>query len=73
MYHIYYFLGAFEAVFHFCLGWLNGRDCIETQKEDNDTFCITVTIAEYKNSSLQLDSVKDMIIPFLLGTVIKGW
>lgn len=66
-------MGIFGAVIHFGLCWLNDRDCFETQKEGNDTICITVTIVENDKNSLQLDTVRGVIIPFLLGTIIKGW
>nr|XP_023891824.1 DNA-directed RNA polymerase IV subunit 1 isoform X2 [Quercus suber] len=52
---------------------ITSKDCFETQKEGNDTICITVTIAENEKNSLQLDTVRGVIIPFLLGTIIKGF
>lgn len=57
----------------FC-GWLI-RDCplADSLTEDGDTVCLTVTIAENtKNSFLQLDFIQDLLIHFLLGTVIRG-
>ncbi|CAK9173084.1 unnamed protein product [Ilex paraguariensis] len=44
------------------------------QKGNDDTICITVAIAESsKNSSRQLDVLRDIVIPYLLGTVVKGF
>ncbi|KAM2301476.1 hypothetical protein ACFX1S_032376 [Malus domestica] len=54
---------------------ITSKDCSEahTCKGDNDTFCITVTMAEnHKSSSEQLDKARDLVIPFLLETVVKG-
>jgi len=50
-------------------------------KEGEDTFidkehsddCITVAIVENSENPIQLDSVRDLMIPFFLGTTIKGW
>nr|KYP67245.1 DNA-directed RNA polymerase II subunit RPB1 [Cajanus cajan] len=40
-------------------------------KEGDD--CITVTIVENSKNPIQLDSVRDSVLPFLLGTAIKGF
>ncbi|XP_021290967.1 DNA-directed RNA polymerase IV subunit 1 isoform X2 [Herrania umbratica] len=46
---------------------------IDTPNED-DTFCITVMIVEYsKSSHMELDVIRDMVIPYLLEAVIKGF
>lgn len=51
----------------------NGRDCfVDMEKEDSDCFCITVSIVNSKKSCIQLDTVRDLVIPFLLGAVVKG-
>lgn len=49
---------------------ITSKDC----SEGNDaTICITISIVRSsKNSSIQLDTLKETVIPFLLGTVIKG-
>ncbi|KAA8522336.1 hypothetical protein F0562_013303 [Nyssa sinensis] len=55
---------------------ITSKDCIVTdmQKENNATFCITVTTVESsRKSSVQLDNLRDVVIPSLLGTVIKGF
>lgn len=45
----------------------------DTHKEDEDTYCIVVSILENsKKTSIELDTVQNFMIPFLLGTVIKG-
>ncbi|XP_038905038.1 DNA-directed RNA polymerase IV subunit 1 isoform X1 [Benincasa hispida] len=52
------------------------QDCplADSVREDGDTVCLTVTIAENtKNSFLQLDFIQDLLIHFLLGTVIRGF
>uniref|UniRef100_A0A2P2QM21 Uncharacterized protein MANES_02G028200 n=1 Tax=Rhizophora mucronata TaxID=61149 RepID=A0A2P2QM21_RHIMU len=52
------------------------RDCsvADSQKEKEETFCLTVHIVEnFKNSSITLETIQDMIIPFLLQTVIRGF
>ena len=38
-----------------------------------ETSCITVTILENSKNSVQLDAVRDLLIPFLLRTAVKGW
>ncbi|KAG6685152.1 hypothetical protein I3842_12G097800 [Carya illinoinensis] len=54
---------------------IRSKDCsVNDTREDDDIFCINVTIAEVsRNSALPLDTVRDLVIPFLLGTVIKGY
>lgn len=42
-------------------------------KEIDGEDCITVTIVENYMNSVQLDVVRNMMIPFLLRTAIKGW
>ncbi|KAG4987526.1 hypothetical protein JHK85_030509 [Glycine max] len=48
-----------------------GEDTSTDKKEGDD--CITVTIVENSKNPIQLDSVRDLVIPFLLGTAIKGF
>ncbi|XP_057993467.1 DNA-directed RNA polymerase IV subunit 1 isoform X2 [Hevea brasiliensis] len=51
------------------------KDCsvADNQREKEDMLCITVTIIEKsRNSSVQLDTIQDLMIPFLLETVLKG-
>ncbi|KAL3499420.1 hypothetical protein ACH5RR_038513 [Cinchona calisaya] len=44
------------------------------QNEKDAKICITVSILERsRNSSLPVDVLRNMVIPFLLGTVIKGF
>ncbi|XVE64910.1 hypothetical protein DITRI_Ditri07aG0140000 [Diplodiscus trichospermus] len=46
---------------------------IDTPSED-DVFCITVTIVECsKSSRLELDVIRDLLIPSLLQAVVKGF
>ncbi|KAK8584261.1 hypothetical protein V6N12_068507 [Hibiscus sabdariffa] len=46
---------------------------IDMQNED-DTFCITVTIVECsKSSPIELNVIRDMVIPSLLEAVVKGF
>ncbi|KAG7028326.1 DNA-directed RNA polymerase IV subunit 1 [Cucurbita argyrosperma subsp. argyrosperma] len=55
---------------------ISTQDCslADSSREDGDTVCLTVTIAENtKNSFLQLDFIQDLLIHFLLGTVIRGF
>lgn len=50
------------------------RDCsvAEVQKEKSE-ICITVSVVETsKDPSSLLDTLRDVVIPFLLETVIKG-
>ncbi|KAM7525683.1 hypothetical protein LguiA_015585 [Lonicera macranthoides] len=50
-------------------------DCsgADMEKENAAKFCITVTtVASSNDSSEELDTIRDTVIPFLLGTVIKG-
>lgn len=42
-------------------------------KNGEDTLCITVTVVENPKSPIQLEAVQGSLIPFLLGTAIKGW
>ncbi|KAL6980110.1 DNA-directed RNA polymerase [Sarracenia purpurea var. burkii] len=54
---------------------ITSNNCLvdDMQKENNATVCITVTMVESsRNSGVQLDYLKDMVIPVLLGTVVKG-
>ncbi|XP_065870732.1 DNA-directed RNA polymerase IV subunit 1 [Euphorbia lathyris] len=45
----------------------------DNQKEKEDILCITVTIVERsKNSQIKLVTIQDLMIPFLLETVLKG-
>lgn len=49
-----------------------GRETsVDKEKVGQD--CITVTIVENPKNSVQLDAVRNMMIPFLLGAAIKGW
>ncbi|RDX61403.1 DNA-directed RNA polymerase IV subunit 1, partial [Mucuna pruriens] len=48
-----------------------GEDTSIDKEEGDD--CITVTIVENSKNPIQLDSVQDSVIPFLLGTAIKGF
>ncbi|KAF8412332.1 hypothetical protein HHK36_000294 [Tetracentron sinense] len=54
---------------------ISSKDCsaVYGQKENNGTFCITVAAEISKGSPIQLDTVRDLVIPFLLRTVIKGF
>lgn len=46
----------------------------DTWKEKKETFCITVTIVETsKNEFIELETIQDLMIPFLLETVLKGF
>ncbi|PSS09783.1 DNA-directed RNA polymerase IV subunit like [Actinidia chinensis var. chinensis] len=46
----------------------------DNKKENNATICITVTLVEgARNSGIQLDNLRDIVIPYLLGTVVKGF
>ncbi|KAL2348086.1 hypothetical protein Fmac_002086 [Flemingia macrophylla] len=46
-----------------------GDTSIDKELDD----CITITIVENSKSPIQLDSVRDSVLPFLLGTAIKGF
>ncbi|EXC17779.1 DNA-directed RNA polymerase D subunit 1 [Morus notabilis] len=54
---------------------IRSKDCSvpATREEDNDTCCITVSIECSKNSVIQLITVQDLLIPFLLETIVKGF
>lgn len=55
---------------------ISSKDCsaIGTKKEQNATFCITITMIECaRNTTEQLDTLRDMVIPSLLGIVVKGF
>ncbi|KAB1217169.1 DNA-directed RNA polymerase IV subunit 1 [Morella rubra] len=53
---------------------IKSKDCSVVQKEDGGTFCLSVAIADIsKNASLPLKTVQDFIIPYLLGSIIKGY
>ncbi|XP_019055892.1 PREDICTED: DNA-directed RNA polymerase IV subunit 1 isoform X3 [Nelumbo nucifera] len=50
------------------------RDCtFIDQRENGRTFCIVVIVEITKDSSKQLDTVRDLVVPFLSRTVIKGF
>ncbi|KAL9258096.1 DNA-directed RNA polymerase IV subunit 1-like protein [Drosera capensis] len=44
----------------------------DADKRNRSTLCITATVIE-KNSYTELDSIRDMVIPHLLGCVVKGF
>ncbi|KAK1586944.1 hypothetical protein Q3G72_007867 [Acer saccharum] len=55
---------------------ISSKDCssINTQKEYSDTSCITFAIVENSERfSIQLETIQNSVIPFLLKTVIKGF
>ncbi|XP_010533721.1 PREDICTED: DNA-directed RNA polymerase IV subunit 1 isoform X2 [Tarenaya hassleriana] len=53
---------------------IRSNDCSDKNSTKNDGFCITVTIVEVsKKSSTDPDSVRCMLIPFLLDSVVKGF
>ncbi|XP_057977974.1 DNA-directed RNA polymerase IV subunit 1 isoform X2 [Malania oleifera] len=47
----------------------------ETDGENDGTFCITIAMVENSSKSycIQLETVRDLLIPVLLGTVVKGF
>ncbi|KAG5539714.1 hypothetical protein RHGRI_020056 [Rhododendron griersonianum] len=46
----------------------------DMQKENSATFCIAVKVVKCsKNPDVEIDNIRDMVIPFLLGTVVKGF
>ncbi|PSR91523.1 DNA-directed RNA polymerase IV subunit like [Actinidia chinensis var. chinensis] len=46
----------------------------DAKKENNAIICITVTLVDgARNSGIQLDNLQDVVIPYLLGTVVKGF
>lgn len=49
------------------------RNCtaVNKHKEHDATFCITVGV-ETSGSQIELDIVKDGVVPFLLATLVKG-
>ncbi|XP_047156504.1 DNA-directed RNA polymerase IV subunit 1 isoform X2 [Vigna umbellata] len=49
-----------------------GDDTFVDNKEDSDD-CITVTVVENSENPIQLVSVRDLMIPFFLGTTVKGF
>ncbi|KAK2994826.1 hypothetical protein RJ640_018808 [Escallonia rubra] len=52
---------------------ITSNDCTEMQNEKDATICIAVSVyGSPKSSSVGLNMIRDMVIPFLLGTVIKG-
>lgn len=54
---------------------ITSRYCVAgTWKEKKETFCITVTIVETsKKEFIELETIQDLMIPFLLETVLKGF
>jgi DNA-directed RNA polymerase-4 subunit 1 len=48
-----------------------GGETSDKEKDSQD--CITVTIVEDSTNSLQLDAVRNIMVPLLLRTAIKGW
>ncbi|GAB2209869.1 hypothetical protein Droror1_Dr00027094 [Drosera rotundifolia] len=44
----------------------------DAEKQNRSTLCITATVIE-KNSFTELDSIRDVVIPHLLGCVVKGF
>lgn len=53
---------------------ISSKNCLVDESQKGKTVCIMVTIIESsKNSSISLDTVRDLLIPVLLGTVVKGF
>ena len=41
--------------------------------EDDDTYCISVAVSESStDSTVELKSIQNLVIPYLLGTFVKG-
>ena len=56
-----------------CLFYIRACSLALKQNEKDTKICLTVSILEKsKKSSLRLDILRNMVMPFLLGTVIKG-
>ncbi|XP_042481288.1 DNA-directed RNA polymerase IV subunit 1 isoform X2 [Macadamia integrifolia] len=51
------------------------RNCLvaDAQKENLGRLCITVAVEIANGASVELDDVRDILIPILLGTVVKGF
>ncbi|XP_043718308.1 DNA-directed RNA polymerase IV subunit 1 [Telopea speciosissima] len=51
------------------------RNCsvADALKENVGSFCITAAVEISNDSSVELDDVRDFLIPILLGTVVKGF
>ncbi|KAJ4956127.1 hypothetical protein NE237_012910 [Protea cynaroides] len=52
-----------------------GRNCslADAQKENVGRFCVTIAVEIPNGSPVELDDVRDLLIPVLLGTVVKGF
>ncbi|KAF7828324.1 DNA-directed RNA polymerase IV subunit 1 isoform X1 [Senna tora] len=48
------------------------KTCSVADNDIEDTHCITVTIVENPSKPIQLDAVRASLIPYILGTAIKG-
>lgn len=77
---VHYIIGALEkqckSKTRFSKVQITSRYCTvaDTWKEKKETFCITVTIGETsKNEFIELETIQDLMIPFLLETVLKGF
>ncbi|KAK9121359.1 hypothetical protein Syun_018976 [Stephania yunnanensis] len=50
------------------------RDCeIEDAENCGGTFCITVSVNTSSGSTVIMETVRDLVVPFLLRTVIRGF
>ncbi|CAK8539379.1 unnamed protein product [Lathyrus sativus] len=54
-----------------CMAKEGGETSVHKEKVIDD--CITVTLVEDSKNSVQLDAVRNVMIPFLLRTAIKGF
>lgn len=77
---VHYIIGALEkqckSKTRFSKVQIASRYCTvaDTWKEKKETFCISVTIVETsKNEFIELETIQDLMIPFLLETVLKGF
>lgn len=55
----------------YLLLYAHGRNCSSVKQKDDETFCITIA-AETSELQVQLETVRDRVIPLLLATHIKG-
>nr|URM60724.1 TCP family protein [Gymnema sylvestre] len=53
---------------------ITSKVCSLAENETDAKLCITVSVSESsRNSSVQWEALREMVIPFLLGTVVKGF
>lgn len=56
-----------------CFLFCRGCSLAAKGNEMDTELCIAASVSESSRNRVKWDILRDVVIPFLLGTVIKGW